>query len=265
MLTGRLGAQLNSWMSAVSADGVPHLRRFVRGLETDHAADLNGLTLPYSSGAVEGHVNRIILWNLTTRTIMFSSGLTTELRRRYEWHGGDKWPVLGRHAQATDWLRLWTDLGRAPRTIDAYARGLADYLQMCEREGADPLTATRADIGIYVRELTERPSLRGLNIVSIDSGSGLANATTGQRLVSVRLFYDYLIKEGLRESNPVGRGRYTPGRCGSGHQRGLVPRLTKLPWIPTERQWADILEVAAAEPVRNFGDARSGLRRGAAP
>lgn len=99
----------------------------------------------------------------------------------------NKWPVLGRHAQATDWLRLWTDLGRAPRTIDAYARGLAEYLQGCEREGVDPLTATRAHIGIYVRELTERPSLRGPNVVSIDSGSGLANATTGQRLVSVRL------------------------------------------------------------------------------
>ena len=38
----------------------------------------------------------------------------------------DKWPVLGRHKRAAGWLRVWTDLGRAPRTIDAYARGLAD-------------------------------------------------------------------------------------------------------------------------------------------
>jgi integrase len=30
-----------------------------------------------------------------------------------------------------------------------------------------------------------------------------------------------------------------------------VPRLTKLPWIPTEQQWTDILAVAAEEPVRN--------------
>ncbi|MDI9918622.1 ISL3 family transposase [Rhodococcus sp. IEGM 1379] len=59
MLTERLGKQLNAWMSAVSADDLPQLHRFVRGLETDHAAVLNGLTLPYSSGAVEGHVNRI--------------------------------------------------------------------------------------------------------------------------------------------------------------------------------------------------------------
>ena len=47
----------------------------------------------------------------------------------------EKWPVIGRHEQAATWLQIWTDLGRAPRTIDAYARGLAEYLVMCEREG----------------------------------------------------------------------------------------------------------------------------------
>lgn len=47
----------------------------------------------------------------------------------------EKWPVLGRKEQAAVWLQIWTDLGRAPRTIDAYARGLAEYLLMCEREG----------------------------------------------------------------------------------------------------------------------------------
>ena len=33
----------------------------------------------------------------------------------------EKWPVFGRHEQAAMWLQIWTDLGRAPRTIDAYA------------------------------------------------------------------------------------------------------------------------------------------------
>lgn len=163
----------------------------------------------------------------------------------------ERWPVLGRHERAAEWLRVWTDLGRAPRTIDAYARGLAEYLEMCEREGIDPATASRADIARFVRELTERPSRRGTNVVSIDSGAGLANATIQQRIVPVRLFYDHLMEEGLRESNPVGRGRYTPGRRRGGHQRGLVPRMTKLPWIPAEHEWAEILAVAAKEPIRN--------------
>jgi len=62
-------------------------------------------------------------------------------------------------------LRIWVDLGRAPRTIDAYARGLAEYLQVCEREGVDPVTANRAHVAVFVRELTTRPSHRGVNVV----------------------------------------------------------------------------------------------------
>jgi integrase/recombinase XerD len=163
----------------------------------------------------------------------------------------EKWPVLGRHEHAAGWLRIWTDLGRAARTMDAYARGLAEYLELCERERVDPVAANRAHVAVFIRELTTRPSRRGVNVVSIDSGAGLSNATIQQRLVPVRLFYDHLIEEGLRESNPVGRGKYTPGRRFGGHDRGLVPRLTKLPWIPDERQWLELLAVASREPIRN--------------
>lgn len=60
----------------------------------------------------------------------------------------EKWPVLARHEQAMAWLTIWADLGRAPRTIDAYGRGLAEYLLMCEREGVDPVTANRAHIAV---------------------------------------------------------------------------------------------------------------------
>ena len=68
------------------------------------------------------------------------------LGRWVERHGGAEGevPVFGRHEQAATWLQIWADLGRAPRTIDAYARGLAEYLLLCEREGVDPLTANRA-------------------------------------------------------------------------------------------------------------------------
>jgi transposase len=59
ILTGRRGEQLDAWTDAVEADDLPHLHRFVRGLRRDYDAVLNGLTLPHSSGAVEGNVNRI--------------------------------------------------------------------------------------------------------------------------------------------------------------------------------------------------------------
>jgi site-specific recombinase XerD len=163
----------------------------------------------------------------------------------------EKWPVLRRHEQAAQWLKVWTDLGRAARTVDAYARGLAEFLDVCERNGVDPVAASRADVAVFVRELTSRPSRHGVNVVAIDSGSGLSNATLQQRLVPVRLFFDYLIEEGVRGSNPVGRGRYTPGRRFGGQQRGLVPRMTKLPWIPTEAQWLALLAAFRAEPRRN--------------
>lgn len=159
--------------------------------------------------------------------------------------------MLGRHARALEWLRIWADLGRAPRTIDAYARGLAEFLVVCEREGIDPLVATRGQVALFVKELRTRPSRRGANVVALDSGSGLANATLRQRLVPVRLFYDFLVEEGERESNPVGRGRYTPGRHFGGQFRPLVARTVKLPWIPGEAEWLRLLEEFRLEPVRN--------------
>jgi integrase/recombinase XerD len=164
----------------------------------------------------------------------------------------DRWPVLVRHERAAEWLRIWADLGRAPRTIDAYARGLAEYLEACERDGVDPLAATRAQVAAFVRELSSRPSRRGVNVVALDSGAGLANATLQQRLVPVRLFYDFLIEEGMRESNPVGRGRYTPGRRFGGRSgRAIVPRMVKLPWIPSEAEWLRVLGVFRDESARN--------------
>src|SRR5664279_5409677 len=163
-----------------------------------------------------------------------------------------KWPVLGRHERAAEWLGIWTDLGRAPRTIDAYARGLVEYLLLCEREGIDPLIANRSQVALFVRELRTRRALRGANVVVLDSGAGLANATLQQRLVPVRLFYDFLVEEGVRESNPVGRGRYTPGRHFGGAQpRPLVARMVKLPWIPGEAEWLRLLEAFRREPIRN--------------
>jgi integrase/recombinase XerD len=164
----------------------------------------------------------------------------------------ERWPVLAEQPDAVEWLRVQAELGMSPRTIEAYGRGLADYLAVCVREGIEPLTANWAAVARYVRDLLTRPNRKGANIVTIGSGAGLANATRQQRLVAVRLFYDYLIEEGRRETNPVGRGRYTAGKA-FGHRRdgGLLPRLTKLPWIPSDEQWQAVLTVTRKESIRN--------------
>ncbi|EHM30428.1 IS6 family transposase [Streptomyces sp. W007] len=59
MLTQLQGEQLPQWIKGVRADDLPSLHTFVNGLERDLAAVTAGLTLPWSSGIVEGHVNRI--------------------------------------------------------------------------------------------------------------------------------------------------------------------------------------------------------------
>jgi len=53
------GGQLAGWISDVEATDAPTLRSFAHGLRNDLDAVTNGLTLGYSSGAVEGTVNRI--------------------------------------------------------------------------------------------------------------------------------------------------------------------------------------------------------------
>ncbi|MFF7242075.1 transposase [Streptomyces collinus] len=53
------GNSLPSWIDAVHADDLPALHAFADGLQRDHQAVTAGPTLPWSSGPVEGHVNRI--------------------------------------------------------------------------------------------------------------------------------------------------------------------------------------------------------------
>jgi len=53
------GRDLEKWMTSVEADDLPALRSFVTGLRRDQDAVTAGLTMPWNSGPVEGHVNRI--------------------------------------------------------------------------------------------------------------------------------------------------------------------------------------------------------------
>lgn len=60
MMSQRTGTdQLPAWLDAVTADDLPALHSLVAGLRRDLDAVTNGLSLDYSSGQVEGNVNRI--------------------------------------------------------------------------------------------------------------------------------------------------------------------------------------------------------------
>lgn len=59
IMTGLRGSEITAWIKAAEAEDLPHLVSFATGLPRDLGAVTNGLSLPYSSGAVEGNVNRI--------------------------------------------------------------------------------------------------------------------------------------------------------------------------------------------------------------
>jgi transposase len=85
MMTGRHGdRQLEDWLTAVEADDQPHLHSFAAGIRTDQQAVTNGLTLPYSSGKVEGNVNRI---KMIKRQMYGRAGFAL-LRKRVILHPG---------------------------------------------------------------------------------------------------------------------------------------------------------------------------------
>jgi len=55
----RQPAQLNPWLQRATTSALEALRRFATGLRDDYAAVKAGVTLPWSNGPVEGHINRL--------------------------------------------------------------------------------------------------------------------------------------------------------------------------------------------------------------
>lgn len=150
----------------------------------------------------------------------------------------EHYPLVRQQPQTQAWLTLQSDLGLSTNTIEVYGRALQDFLAFCEKQPIDILTVRRDHIAHYIRELGQRPTR---------SATGLSNATLQQRLTVLRLFYDYLREEGVREDHPVGRGSSTSGRPA----RGLLPRHQTLPWIPSDEEWVQLLKVVRQESLRN--------------
>ena len=164
----------------------------------------------------------------------------------------EQYPLVSQHELARHWLQRQVHLQLAPNTVDAYGRCLNDYLGFCARHSVQPEAVTRDQVALYVQDLAHRPNPKGANILSIESGRGLSNATMQQRITVLRLFCDSLIEQQLRQDNPVSRGHYVPGKAFGGvRDRGLLPHYHKLPWIPSDSQWQHLLHRLPEEPLRN--------------
>ncbi len=164
----------------------------------------------------------------------------------WEWY-----PLVAHQELPRTWLQMQKNLQLAPATIDVYGRNLNDYLAFCSRHQLLPEDITREGLALYVQDLATRANPRGAKILSLDSGCGLSRATMRQRLTVVRLYHDYLIEKQIRPDNPVGRGKYVAGKgIGTAH-RGLLPAQHKLPWIPSDQEWQDVLRMLKGEKLRN--------------
>lgn len=85
IMTRRRGQQeLEGWLTAAEADDQPELHSFANGIRRDQHAVTAGLTLPYSSAAVEGNVTRI---KMIKRQMYGRAGFAL-LRKRVILHPG---------------------------------------------------------------------------------------------------------------------------------------------------------------------------------
>jgi integrase/recombinase XerD len=159
-----------------------------------------------------------------------------------------RYPFVAADPRGRSWLSVLDNLGRSPATVDAYGRGLDQYLRFCEALGVDAADATLEHVSLFVRHLRgEAEPLSGVT-------TGVSNATLQQRLTALRLWYDHLVYGGWRERNPVPRGSLPMRACGHHHpgfQRGLVRRLSRLPTIPSDNDWGRIVALVAREGLRN--------------
>ncbi|MGY3685077.1 transposase [Streptomyces sp. TE33382] len=78
MITERKGERLPEWLDAVRQDDLPPNHTLAAGIDRDRDAVATGLTLPWNSDVVEGHVNRIKM----LKRQMFGRAVFTLLRKR---------------------------------------------------------------------------------------------------------------------------------------------------------------------------------------
>ena len=138
------------------------------------------------------------------------------------------YPRVAAHPAARAFVESLVKRQQAAKTVDAYARNLEDLLRTWPDASPERVTeADAADLDDYLAGLHCRAPARLHRDAAGVRGTGLADATIQQRLVTVRLFYDFCIHRRLRRNpvNPVPRGHWR----GAYPERGPLPRRKRLP------------------------------------
>ncbi|MGD0941582.1 MAG: tyrosine-type recombinase/integrase [Terracidiphilus sp.] len=140
-------------------------------------------------------------------------------------------------SHACQWLTIRMQFGLAHNTLDAYARALDSYFAFTGIVEDSCAKSNSADVARWINH---------------SRACGLSDATLIQRVTAVRMFFEYLVEEGIRASNPVVRGGAI--RCyGSAvfRKAGPIRRLHRLPWIPTDEEWERLLRIVSDTSLRD--------------
>jgi transposase len=100
MVRERTGQLLDAWLGAVQASHLEAFQTFVAGVQKDKDAVLAGLTLPWSNGPLEGHVNRLKLikrsmygraeFDLLKRRVLHQGKKNQDRKNKYKRHQGQQ-------------------------------------------------------------------------------------------------------------------------------------------------------------------------------
>ncbi len=137
-------------------------------------------------------------------------------------------PHAADHSFSRAWLLFQSQRGLSRNTLEAYCRALERFLRFLSDRQLSVAGVTRSDIGAY------------LGAMQSDTVP-ISNATVQQRITVLRLFYGYLVEEGVCATNPVMRA----------DGRSFVRRYRRLPWIPNEADWQAILAATRGQTIRN--------------
>jgi integrase/recombinase XerD len=114
----------------------------------------------------------------------------------------ERYPLIASNSYARRWIQSCVMLGLARNTIAAYMYAIEGFLRFAQDHVVDLRSISRETIAQYVGELRTQPRRANANVVRIDSGGFLSNATLQQRLTAVRLLFEFLVDEGLIRTKP---------------------------------------------------------------
>lgn len=135
---------------------------------------------------------------------------------------------------AMKWIEHLACTRMADRTVHSYAAELQIFLAYCEESGCDACTADLGTIDEFFAGMS-RVGRGGHKIVWLDTRTGLARSTLHHRATVLKMWFEYLVLRGVRESNPLELSRTS--RFGVQRSRTYMRVPARSLYVPDEASW----------------------------